>query len=227
MRQKILLLSFLMVLLRSSPAQAIPLSLALTIDDKTKGRAVLSGVVAESFAAFPPNTPETFDIPKTGTNWYVEATIFRYLFDNPRGKGIDYNVAVRARHITDPAPHTGETSPGLFLGGGLEVHHGSVAGNFPFGDLGPQDRKHQLIHPGSVDHYDVLSSHLDDLNDDKRGFLTADGQISDRIDLAHTPEPLSAVLFGSGLLGLLGSRRKKSIEGIIDVVCNSLCYDAL
>ena len=202
MRINVLLLSLGVVLLSVSSAYAIPVSLVLTIDDPTHGRAVLSGSVEDTFKNFPAG-PTNVDFSKKGTNWLVEATIFRVVFHPSTGDVYDYDLAVKGQHLIKL--HTGEVAPGLYIGGGLEVYHSAMSGE---GIPGLQDDVEKLIHPGSVDHYDTLSSHLDDLNGGQRGYLTRDLQIADRIDLNHTPEPASSALLGTGLLGLMGFRRK-------------------
>lgn len=91
------------------------------------------------------------------------------------------------------------------------MEHLNIRGNNPdvFGPVGLQDQFVQLIHPGSDNDYDVLKTHIDDLNGAAAGYLTADNQLSARIDLAHTPEPGTLLLFGSGIMGLVGFRRMK------------------
>ena len=205
---------FAAMLLAAPPqAHAVLVTLQLTIDELTKGRAVLSGDLDDTAFALGPGffeaSPEV-----TGTNWFVKARLFK---DPTAQEGVfQYGLSVLARHISNPAPHAGEATPGLLLGGPLKIFHHNLNGlSFPLTTLDPepQDNSHTLIHPGAEDHFDVLASHVDDLNGATRGFLTADNQISARFDLAHTPEPSSFFLLGSGLLGLAGRRRRKFCLG--------------
>ena len=189
-------------------AHAVAVTLQLTIDELEKGRAVLSGNLND--VAFGGPFGNQADFFRLGTNWQVEAFLLRFTERLNIGTFTTYNVQVKAKHISNPAPHQGEATPGLLLGGAAEVLQRNLGGVVPnvFDAIGPQDVSHKLIHPGSEDHFDVLSSHVDDLNGDAAGFLTADNQISVRIDLAHTPEPSSLLLLSSGLLGLAGWRRR-------------------
>ena len=180
-------------------AQAVPLTLQLTIDELTQGRAVFSGNVEETFAD-PLTVLAGFNVK--GANWAVRVEL---------SPPTSLSLKVQARHISDPAPHPGEVTPGLLLGGGGEVFQDNLRGLDPtvYGASGPQDSSQRLIHPGSEDHFDILLSHLDDLNGDAAGFLTKDGQLSVRIDLSHTtvPELSSCWLLGLGLLGIASARR--------------------
>ena len=190
----------LLLLLVPSSAYAVPISLQLTVDELTQGLAVLSGDIDDTFSE---PTLLSVGLLTAGTNWEVRANISRNIL-------LEYDIQIQARHTSNPAPHPGEATPGLLLGGGGEVKHFNIVGNNPLvAPPGPQDASHQLIHPGSVDHYDVLKSHIDDLNGVAPGFLTADNQLSVRITLAHTPEPATLALFGAGLMGLGGFRKKK------------------
>ncbi len=195
------------LLITSTPASALPLVLQLTIDDLTKGRAVLSGNIDDTFAD--PAKIEA-DFPKIGTNWEVNARLLKVTLQrNTEKPVVNYDLFINARHISNPAPHPGEATPGLLLGGSTGLAHNSIRGNNPdvFGPFGLQNNSAELIHPGSIDHTDVLKSHLDDLNGAAPGYLTADNQLSARIDLAHTPEPSSLFLLGYSLLGLAGFQR--------------------
>ena len=188
------------------------MTLQLTIDELTQGRAVLSGNIGDVVFGGPfGNQADFFQL---GTNWKVEAFLLKFTQQLNTGTFTTYNVQVKAQHISNPAPHPGEATPGLLLGGGTAVLQRNLAGVVPnvFGDPGPQDVSQTLIHPGSENHYDVLASHVDDLNGDAAGFLTDDNQLSVRIDLSHgpIPEPSSLFLFGSGLLGLVDWRRKRA-----------------
>ena len=196
----------IMLLARPMAAHAVALSIQLTIDELEKGRAVLSGDLDDTvFDVTGFARPEV-----TGTHWFVRATMSQ----SPSQGAFGYDLTTSARHISRPPPHAGEASPGLLLGGFLDIFHGNLGGLDPavhpgFTKPGPQDDSHKLIHPGSVDHFDFLSSHVDDLNGGVAGFLTADNQLSVRIDLTHTPEPSSVILLGSGLLGVAVRRRRR------------------
>jgi hypothetical protein len=67
--------------------------------------------------------------------------------------------------------------------------------------VGPQDRVSQLIQPSSIDHFDVLMSHVDDLDPNHPRFTTADLQLSARFDTMHAevPEPSSFAFAAIGL----------------------------
>lgn len=187
-------------------ANAVVLDLELTQDEPTKGRAVLSGNIDAAFRFFgeEPGPAPRLGFGRIGQFWSVNATITK--FGNPS----TFNLRVGGQHLKRPpgAEHDGEANQGLVLGDLLQVN---LKGG-DFGAIGPQDAAAQLIHPGSKDHFDILSSHVDDLNGEARGFLTPNNQISVRIDFEHSkqpiPEPSSLILFGAGLLGLAGRPRR-------------------
>lgn len=199
------IISLLLLLLAPSLAHAVPVRLQLTIDELTNGLFVLSGDLDDTF------TPGLTSVHflTGGPNWDADVILKKISIQISTGPFLDYDIQVRARHRSNPAPHPGETTPGLFLGGGGEVTHFNIKGSNPgFAAPGPQDDLHQLIHPGSKSDYDVLKSHVDDLNGTAAGFLTADNQLSARIALAHTPEPSTLALLGVGLMSLAGLRKK-------------------
>lgn len=208
-------LGMAVLLLLPSRVYAIPLSLTVTIDELTRGRFVFSGNIDDSF------TPGINSrLYKTsGLNWSADLEINKDLLPKRIGEDVifvtDYDIIVKGRHDTrdDPPPHKGETKQGLLLGDNHEVIHlhilGSHAAVFK---PGPQDQSTSLIHPGSIDHFDKLSSHMDDLNGASPGFATAGHQISERIDLAHTPEPITFWLIGGGLVSLAALKRKRTLR---------------
>ncbi|HHT9153310.1 MAG TPA: PEP-CTERM sorting domain-containing protein [Candidatus Hypogeohydataceae bacterium YC40] len=131
--------------------------------------------------------------------------------------GKRFHLSSEARRVT-PAKelHTGEVSPGLLLSGiNLGIDHGNLNGN-PHPSLkdGPQDRSDKLLHPGSINHPDILESYVDDLNGSLAGFLTADNQLSARFDMHHTPEPSTLILLSSGLVGIIGLKREAVQEDV-------------
>lgn len=186
--------------------------LQLTIDQLTQGRAVLSGDLDD--AVFVKPTPEAtyavslFEV--TGINWYVRARVFK---DEVGNNEFNYSLTAGAKHISDPAPHSGEASPGLLFGETPWIFHHNLKG---FGapitliDPGPLNKSHSLIHPGSEDHYDVINSHVDDLVPGLSAIVDGNNQISARFDLAHTPEPATLALFGMGLAGAALRKKRKA-----------------
>ena len=216
MRKLNLILSagFIFFLFAPVTAHAGPVMLQLTIDNLTKGRAVLSGDLDDTpFGPLEIGSSDEFlqrvaMFEVTGTHWYVKTRLTKLLHE----KGDLYNLTAWAQHISNPAPHEGEANPGLMLGGPANISHANIGGVMPllFGPAGPQNDSHGLLHPGSIDHPDSLRTHIDDLNGLNKGFLTPANQLSFRADLHHTPEPASVLLLSSGLLGLVGFRRKKA-----------------
>jgi len=185
----------------SSQAFAIPLSLDMTKDELTEGAFVYHGDIDDSFALLPAGSTRTgFEF--IATHWRVVTTITKVTIDN---LGPFYDLKVEGRHTSKPPPDPDEVSPGLLLTT-VQFNLGGVAN----GLLALQDAGASLIHPGSKDHYDVMTTHVDDLNVGGPGFLTFDNQLSARINFVHTPEPASFLLFGAGLLGL--TRLRKNIK---------------
>jgi hypothetical protein len=173
---------------------ASPITLQLTIDEKLNGLAVLSGNLIETDFG-----NGTWIGEAIGTNWSVLAGLSR--------SGLapySYDLTVIAQHLI--APHPGEAAPGLQL----NTSQFYIDGGIP--SFGPQDAFCKYIHPGSENHYDILHSHIDDLNGAEPGFISSNYQISARFTLSHTPEPTSLLLLSTGLgilwLGVNRRRRK-------------------
>jgi len=100
------LLCMTMIFGLASSVCAGPITLSLTIDEPTIGRAVLSGSLGETkFDVL------TFDHIQsvTGTNWFVET---RVLTSDEIGFN-GFSLFVKARHLHDP--HSGEAAQGLLL----------------------------------------------------------------------------------------------------------------
>lgn len=192
---------FLMLTAVPKTALAIPVGLQLTSDTLLSGVAVISGDIDDSFAQLAPGA-QVLPLFDSGTHWVVSGAIIRV---NDPEAGFFYTLKVDARHISDPAPHPEEVTPGLLL----KTEQFNLSAQ-PNGLLNIQDVTDVLIHPGSKDHYDTLKTHIDDLRPDHNSFLTFDNQISARIDLTHgtIPEPMSLLLFGSGLMGMGVVKRK-------------------
>jgi hypothetical protein len=206
---------FVQVAVSTQICAAAPLSLQITIDELFRGRAVLSGNLLETkFTPLFSDRFLTFEA-SVGTalnknNWFFRVLVTKLIFDTRTVFTLDSE----AKHLTLPrgSPagpncclHEGEASPGLIIGefsGDIsrdQRDHDNITGSDPTGSPGPAEKFDSLIHPGSIDHYDTLLSHLDDLNGTERGFATAGGQISARFDTAHVPEPGAAALLAGGL----------------------------
>jgi len=189
-----------------STSQASPLTLELTIDRLTEGRAVLSGDLDE------------IDFPRDlwakeviGAHWRVSASLVR--FSAGAGAGFYYQLHVEGQHIKEP-PHEGEAKDGLTLCEFCILDN--IGGLDPkvWGEVGPQVVRDALTHPGSIHKdKDTLIATIEDLNGEVAGFLTAGRQMSATIELEHTaaPEPATLFLFGSGLAGVAAFRKRRGL----------------
>ena len=189
-------------------SEAVAIDLLFTIDEPTHGRAVLSGSIDDTFEHFKPATAVKFDSAGIWWQAIVELSQFSGDFPPPTGRLTGYNLNVTGRHLKRPAgaEHKGEVDRGLLLGGGGKGFYTNISGLDPYEQPGSPDRADWLIHPGSTNHYDFMFSHFDDLNGNAAGFLTADRQLSVRIDFFHAvvPEPSTIVLIGLGLIAAAG-----------------------
>ena len=183
---RLILSAVLALLLPVSLVRAEPISLELTIDELTRGRAVLSGSLDD--------TPgPIFSGTVVGSHWQLLA-----VFSN-------FGLISVAQHISDPAPHPGEATPGAML----PVFQTNLdgTGNGPM--VGPQTASFSILHPGSTSDFDVLTSSIEDLNGGAPGFLGAGNRISATFDMVHTPEPATLLLLGSGMVVAARMARKR------------------
>jgi len=182
---RLLLSATLALLLPVSLARAEPISLQLTIDQLTRGRAVLSGSLDDTPGGF-------FFGEVVGSHWRLQTLV-----------GV-FGLFSVAQHISSPAPHPGETTPGA----PLVTQQFNIAGLFP-GSVGPQTASFAFLHPGSRSHFDMLTSSIADLNGAAAGFLGAGNSISSSFDMVHTPEPATLLLLGSGMVVVARMARKR------------------
>jgi len=176
----------LSLLLTSSLATATPVSLQLTQDTPLNGIAVFSGVLDKDL--FPKENLivkwQTYEV--IGNYWSV---LFAIFWDKNNEVYTMGNII--AQHLV--GPHAGEASPGLkweLVGaGGLFNTTGAYFNS----------RAASQIHPGSSNHRDLLSLHVDDLNGNAPGFMDSFNQFSATIRLNHVPEPSVLWLLLTGL----------------------------
>lgn len=175
---------------------AIPINLQLTIDEPTRGLAVLSGVMDQNLFPRENNAWKWQNFEVTGEYWWVNFAMFwdkehEYYFVE----------SILAQHLD--APHPGEVDPGLIW------QLTGAGSHFNDGDAWFNSIPAAQIHPGSMDHYDLLSFHVDDLNGSGSGFMDSFNQFSATITLTHrVPEPPVLLLLLPGLLILV--LRKKT-----------------
>ncbi|MGH8186986.1 MAG: hypothetical protein ACREUC_10515, partial [Steroidobacteraceae bacterium] len=93
---RLLLTAILALLLPASLVRAEPISLQLTIDQLARGGAVLSGSLDDTPGG-------AFVGTVVGSHWRL-TTLFG-----------SFGLFSIAQHISNPAPHPGETTPGALL----------------------------------------------------------------------------------------------------------------
>ncbi len=202
-----LLLSLFFSMIGSvSIVAANPISLSLTIDEEFAGRAVLSGNIFDTVGLSPSGSGVSGWVAEvTGNNWWFKLTVRPSSGAAGYGSAhvTSYSLLSEAIHITNQTGlHYGEASPGLLIGEN-DSNEISTSVTPTWSDaFDKQDDMDFIFHPGSINHYDYLYSHLDDLNGSATGYLTTGGQISARFDLQHTavPEPSTYLFFFVGCI---------------------------
>jgi len=193
------LLTIGLLLSTATQADALLVDVSITFDTLTSGRAVVSGDFDDTF--LDPAINEK-NISAVGAHWRYDVRLFRFR-DPAIENFFNYSMFIQSRHISNPPPHSGETTPGLLLGGAGELSYTSLKTQGIF-----DTRSHSLVHPGGDGDKDSVFSRIDDLNGNDAGFLTLDNQVSATIDTFHTvPEPATVFLTAGGLMGLMGIRR--------------------